>query len=100
MCIRELLLVVRGDLLLIIPILYPILSIPTLLSHQALLAGLLGIVSSIDGRSIISNSTQLLSIGTGMRKRPGDIVVEDIKSTPPLRPGLLESLKSVIENYL
>ena len=96
---RELLLVVRGNLLLIIPILHPILSIPTLLSHQALLAGLLGIVGGIDGRGIISNSTQSLSIGTGMRKRPGDVVVEDIESTPPLRPGLLESSKSVMENY-
>jgi len=57
-------------------------------------------VSGIDSRGIISNSTQSLSIGTGIRKRPGNIIVKDIKSTPPLRPGLLESLKSVIENYL
>jgi len=97
---RKLLFVVYSDLLLIIPILYPILSIPTLLSHQALLAGLLGIVSGIDGRGIILNSTQSLSISTGIRKRPGNIVVKDIKSTPPLRPGLLESSKSIIENYL
>ena len=97
---RELFLVVRGDLFLIIPILYPILSIPTLLSHQALLAGLLGIVSGIDSCSIISNSTQSLSISTRIRKRPGDVVVKDIESTPPLRPGLLESLKLVMENYL
>ena len=61
---------------------------------------MLGIISGIDGRSIILNLTQSLSISTGIRKRPGDIVVKDIKSTPPLRPGLLESLKSVIENYL
>jgi len=65
-----------------------------------LLAGLLGIISGIDGYSIISNSTQSLSIGTRIRKRPGNIVVKDIKSTPPLRPGLLESSKLVIENYL
>jgi len=97
---RKLLLIVYSDLLLIIPILYPILSIPTLLSHQALLASLLGIVSGIDGRGIISNSTQSLSISTRIKKRPGDIVVKDIKSTPPLRPRLLESLKLVIENYL
>jgi len=64
-----------------------------------LLAGLLGIISGIDGRGIILNSTQLLSIGTGIKKRPGDVVVKDIKSTPLLRPGLLESLKLVIENY-
>jgi len=96
---RELLFVVRGNLLLIIPILYPILSILTLLLYQALLAGLLGIVSGIDGYGIILNSTQSLSISTRMRKRPGDIVVKDIESTPPLRPGLLESLKLIIENY-
>jgi hypothetical protein len=42
----------------------------------------------------------LLSISTRIRKRPGNIVVKDIKGTPPLRPGLLESLKLVIENYL
>jgi hypothetical protein len=42
----------------------------------------------------------LLSISTRIRKRPGDIVVKDIKGTPLLRPGLLESLKLVIENYL
>jgi len=35
-----------------------------------------------------------------MRERPGDIVVKDIKGTPLLRPGLLESLKLVIEDYL
>ena len=42
----------------------------------------------------------MLSISTRIRKRPGDVVVKDIKSTPLLRPGLLESLKLVIENYL
>ena len=42
----------------------------------------------------------MLSISTRIRKRPGDIVVKDIKSTPLLRPGLLESLKLVIKNYL
>ena len=97
---RELLLVVRGDLLLIIPILYPILSILTLLLYQALLASLLEIIDGIDSYSIILNLTQLLSISTRIRKRPGNIVVEDIKSTPLLRPRLLESLKLVIENYL
>jgi hypothetical protein len=35
-----------------------------------------------------------------MRERLGDVIVKDIKGMPPLRPGLLESLKSVIENYL
>jgi hypothetical protein len=42
----------------------------------------------------------LLSISTRIRKRPGDIVVKDIEGTPLLRPGLLESSKLVIENYL
>jgi hypothetical protein len=65
-----------------------------------LLASLLGIIGGIDGRGIISNLTQSLSISTRVRERPGDIVVKDIKSTPLLRPGLLESLKLVIENYL
>ena len=55
--IRELLLIVDGDLLLIIPILYPILSILALLSHQALLASLLGIIGGIDSYSIILNLT-------------------------------------------
>jgi hypothetical protein len=87
---RELLLVVYGDLLLIIPILHPILSIPTLLSHQALLASLLGIVGGIDGYGIISNSTQSFSIGTGMRERLGDVIVKDVKGTSPLGPRLLK----------
>ena len=29
-----------------------------------------------------------------MRESPGDIVVKDIKGTPPLRPRLLKSLKA------
>ena len=65
-----------------------------------LLASLLGIIGGIDSCSIILNSTQSLSISTRIRKRPGDIVVKDIKGIPLLRPGLLESLKLVIENYL
>jgi hypothetical protein len=55
---RELLLVVYGNLLLITLTLYPILSIPTLLSHQALLASLLRIMGSIDGYSIVADATQ------------------------------------------
>jgi hypothetical protein len=96
---RELLLVVYGDLLFIVPILHPILGIPALLAHQTLLAGLLGIVRGIDGCGIVSNSTQSFSISTGMRERPGDVIVKDIEGTPPLRPRLLESLKSAMENY-
>jgi len=57
MRMRELLLMVNGDLLLITPILYPIFSIPTLLSYQTLLASLLGIMGGIDGCGIVLNLT-------------------------------------------
>jgi hypothetical protein len=42
----------------------------------------------------------LFSIGARIRERPGDVIVKDIKGTPPLRPRLLESLKLVIEKLL
>jgi len=87
---RKLLLVVDGNLLLITPILYPILSIPALLPYQALLAGLLGIIGGIDGYGVISNSTKSFSICAGIKESPGDIVVKDIKGTSPLRPRLLK----------
>ena len=99
-CMCELLLVVYGDLLFIVPILYPILSILALLAYQTLLASLLGIVRGIDSYSIVLNLTQLFSISTRIRERLGNIIVKDIKETPLLRPRLLESLKLVIENYL
>jgi hypothetical protein len=54
--IRELLLVVYGNLLSIVPIFYPILSIPALLAYQTLLASLLGIVRGVDGYGIVLNS--------------------------------------------
>ena len=54
---RKLLLMVYGDLLLIIPILHPILSILTLLLYQVLLASLLEVIGSIDSYSIILNLT-------------------------------------------
>jgi len=82
--------VVDSNLLLITPIPYPILSVPTLLLHKALLASLLGIIGSIDGRGIVLNSTKLFSVYAGIRKSPGDIVVKDIKETSPLRPRLLK----------
>jgi len=85
---RELLFVVYGNLLFITPIPYPILSVLALLSYQALLAGLLRIVGSVDSCSVVSNATQTFSIGTGMRESPGDIVVKDIKGSSPLRPRL------------
>ena len=93
--IRELLLIVYGDLLFIIPIL----SILALLTYQTLLASLLGIMRGIDSYSIVSNLIQLFSISTRIRERLGNIIVKDIKGMPPLRPELLESLKLVIENY-
>src|SRR6266436_2696413 len=65
-----------------------------------LLASLLGIIGSIDSYSIVLNLTQLFSISARIGERLGDIVVKNIKGTPLLRSGLLESLKLVIENYL
>jgi len=88
--IRKLLLVVDSNLLFITPIPYPILSVPTLLSHKALLASLLGIIGSVDGYSIVSNSTKSFSVYAGIRESPGNIVVKDIKGTSPLRPRLLK----------
>jgi len=85
---RKLFLIVNSNLLLITPILYPILSILTLLSYQALLAGLLGIIGGIDGCGIVLNSTQTFSISAGMRESPGDVVVKDIKGSSLLRPRL------------
>jgi len=94
---RELLPVVDSDLLLITPIPHPILSIPTLLSHQALLAGLLGIVGGVDGCGIVSNSTQTFSISARMGESPGDVVVKDIEGTSPLRPRLLKSAMEIYQ---
>ena len=54
---RELLFIIYGDLFFIIPILYPIFNILTLLLYQALLASLLGIIGNINGYSIILNLT-------------------------------------------
>jgi len=85
---RKLLLVVNGDLLLITPIPYPILSIPTLLPYQALLAGLLGIIGGVDSCGIVLNLTQTFSVSAGIRESPGDIVVKNIKGLSPLRPRL------------
>ena len=95
MCIHELLPIINSDLffsnfLFITPILYPIFSILTLLTHQALLASLLGIIGNINSYSIVLNLTQLFSISTEIRECPGNIVVKDIKGTPLLRPRLLK----------
>jgi len=87
---RELLFVVDSNLLFITPILYPILSVPTLLLYKALLAGLLGIMGSVDGCGIVLNLTKLFSVYTGIRESLGDVVVKDIKGTSLLRPRLLK----------
>jgi len=87
---RKLLLIVDGNLLLITPIPYPILSVPTLLLHKALLAGLLGIMGSVDSRGIVLNLTKSFSVYARIRENLGNIVVKDIKGTSPLRPRLLK----------
>ena len=79
---------VDGNLLLITPIPNPILSILTLLSHKALLASLLEIMGSVDGRGIVLNLTKSFSIGAG--ESLGNVVVKDIKELSPLRPRLLK----------
>jgi len=81
---------VDGNLLLITPISYPILSVPTLLLYKALLAGLLGIMGSINGRGIVLNLTKSFSVYARIKKSLGNIVVKDIKGTSPLRPRLLK----------
>src|ERR1700722_19381699 len=81
---------VDGNLLLITPIPYLILSILTLLLYKALLASLLGIIGSIDSCGIVLNLTKLFSICARIRESPGNIVVKDIKGTLPLRPRLLK----------
>ena len=88
--IRKLLLIVDSNLLLITPILYPILSILTLLFYQVLLASLLEIIGGVNSYSIVLNLTQIFSIGVRIRESPGDVVVKDIKGTSLLRPRLLK----------
>ena len=92
---HELLPIVNGNFLfsnffLITPILYLILNILTLLTHQALLASLLEIMGNVDSYSIVLNLTQSFSISTETRECLGNIVVKDIKGMPLLRPRLLK----------
>src|SRR3984885_7258707 len=87
---RKLLFIVDGNLLLITPIPYLILSVLTLLLYKVLLASLLGIMGSVDSRGIVLNLTKLFSIYTGIRESLGNIVVKNIKGTSPLRPRLLK----------
>ena len=79
---------VNGNLLFITPISYLILSILTLLLYKALLASLLGIIGSVDGRGIVLNLTKLFNISA--RESLGNIVVKNIKGTLLLRPRLLK----------
>src|ERR1700733_7965529 len=81
---------VDGNLLLITPIPYFILSILTLLLYKVLLASLLGIIGSIDSCGIVLNLTKLFSICAGIRESLGDIVVKNIKGMLLLRPRLLK----------
>ena len=55
-----------------------------------MLAGLLGIIGSVDSCGIVLNLTKLFSVCAGIRESPGDVVVKDIKETSPLRPRLLK----------
>jgi len=55
-----------------------------------LLAGLLGIIGSIDSYGIVLNSTKSFSIYARIKESLGNIVVKDIKETSPLRPRLLK----------
>ena len=81
---------VDSNLLLITPISYLILSIPTLLLYKALLASLLGIIGSVNGYGIVSNLIKLFSIYAGIRESLGNIVVKNIKGKLLLRPRLLK----------
>ena len=51
---------------------------------------MLGIIGSIDGRSIVSNLTKLFNICAKIRESLGNVVVKNIKGTSPLRPRLLK----------
>src|SRR6202021_2123376 len=81
---------VNGNLLLITPISNFILNIPTLLLYKALLASLLGIIGSINGRGIVLNLTKLFNICAKIRESPGNVVVKNIKGMSLLRPRLLK----------
>ena len=55
-----------------------------------LLAGLLGVIGSIDGRGIVLNLTKLFNISTRIKESLGNIVVKDIKGLLLFRPRLLK----------
>ena len=51
-------------------------------------------MGGIDSYSVILNLTQSFRISAGVRESLNNIVVKDIKGTPPFRPRLLKSLKA------
>ena len=55
-----------------------------------LLAGLLGVIGSINGCSIVLNSIKSFSISAGIKESLGDVVVKNIKGLSLLRPRLLK----------
>ena len=55
-----------------------------------LLAGLLGVIGSVNGCGIILNLTKLFSISARMRESLGNIIVKDIKELLLFRPKLLK----------
>ena len=90
MCIHKLLPIINSNLFLITSILYPILSILTLLVYPALLTNLLKIIGSINGYGMVLNLTQSFSINIRIREYLGNIVVKNIKGIPLFRPRLLK----------
>ena len=65
-----------------------------------LLAGLLGVIGSINSRSIVLNLIKLFSISTKIKESLGNIIVKDIKGLLLFRFRLLKSLKAYNKNYL
>ena len=65
-----------------------------------LLASLLGIIGSIDNRSIVLSLIKLFSICAKIKKSLSDIVFKDIKGTLLLRPRLLKLKVSNRKAYL
>ena len=55
-----------------------------------MLTGLLEIIGNINSYNIVLNSTQSFSISIRIKKCLGNIIVKNIKGTPPLRPRLLK----------
>ena len=90
MRIHKLLPIVNSNLFFITPILHSILNILALFLYQVLLASLLKVIGSVNSYNIILNLTQTFSISIKIREYPNNIVVKNIKNTPPFRPRLLK----------